>query len=288
MNTIKAFGSTLSRIRKEQGFPSAYQFYKGVGGSKGLGLAFVSYWDMERGRKLPKSWRLKAIMAALGIEQRSAKAKELVKAYFKALSGSDELIQILAAPDPVAADLPSREMAEAATQKALAMRSTNLTIDQWKLCARDLETYICQYFLFNTAGWITVQELAQATGFRPEKIKKALKVLAAGKLAELSGDKVRGLFAEKLVELLPLTPATAPVKAELRKHLIAWMEKASRVDTKRITVRMSKANLDIYRQHMGKFVNLASIYCNSGENRQDSAVYLIDAGIFQMLPQKKE
>ena len=284
MNNAKAFGNVLARIRKEQGFSGAYKFFKSIGGSKSLGFAFVSYWDLERGKKLPKSWRLKAIISALGIEQHSPKAKELVKAYFKALSGSDELVQILAAPAPVGANLPSRELAEAAMNKALAMRSTNLTINQWKLCARDLETCICMYFMFNTTGWVTVQELAEATGLKPEKVKKAVKALAAGKMAELSGDKVRSLFAEKLVELLPATPATAPVKAALRKHLDTWMAKAGPIDTKRISVRMSKANLDIYRQHMEKFVNLASVYCNSGENRQDSAIYLVDAAIFQMLP----
>ena len=284
-NQNKAFSSVLSRIRKEQGFPSAHKFFKGVGGSKGLGIAFVSYWDMERGKKLPRNWRLKSIMAALGIELNSPKAQELIRAYFKALSGSDELVRALSAAAPAAAaDLPSRELAEAAVQQAIAQRRVHLTTDQWRVCARDLETYICQYFLVNTAGRVTVRELSEATGFKPEVVRKTVKALAAAGLADFSGDTVQGLFAKKLVELLPATPATASIKAALRACAIKWHEGSKRVDGRRIIVRMSKANLAIYREHLVKAISLASIYSNSDEDIKDSAIYAMDAGIYQMLP----
>ncbi|MCX5792551.1 MAG: hypothetical protein NTY45_10140 [Elusimicrobia bacterium] len=167
MDNNRSFGHVLSRIRKEQGFSSAYQFFTSIGVSKSLGLAFVSYWDMERGKKLPKSWRLKTIMAALGIEQYSPQAQELARAYFKALSGSDELLRTLSVPVSAGADLPGRELAEAATDQALAQRSVNLTVEQRKLCARNMVTNTCQNFLINTAGWVTVRELADATKFKP-------------------------------------------------------------------------------------------------------------------------
>ncbi|MCX5792543.1 MAG: hypothetical protein NTY45_10100, partial [Elusimicrobia bacterium] len=118
MNNIKSFGRVLSRIRKERGYPTAHKFFKSVGGSKTLGFSFVSYWDLERNKKLPKSWRIKALLAALGIDQDSPLAKELILAYFRTLSGSDELARSLAAPAAVSADLPSRELAEAAAHQA--------------------------------------------------------------------------------------------------------------------------------------------------------------------------
>ena len=284
INTTKAFGIVLSRIRKEQGFSGAYQFFKSIGGSKSLGFAFVSYWDIERGKKLPKSWRLKAIIGALGIEQHSPRAKELVGAYFKALSGSDELVQILAAPAPAGADLPSRELAEAATHQALALRTVNLTIAQWKLRSRDMVTNICQNFLANTAGWVTVAELSAATKFKPAEIKKALKALAAGKLVELSGDKARCPFARNVIKTMPMTPETAAIKEAQLNHWKLWLEKSTLVDAKRMTVRMTKANLDMYRQHMEKAVNLVTVYDNAEEDRQNSAIYYIDASIFKVLP----
>ena len=279
MTNAKAFGCTLARIRKEQGFPSAHQFYKSIGGAKSLGLAFVSYWDMERGKKLPKSWRLEEIMAALGVEQSSQKAQELVRAYFKSLSGSDKLLQNLS---PLAA--PAADLAEATTHKALEQIKVHLTMEQWKLCARDMATYICQYYLLTTAGWISLREFSDATGFKPEAIKKAVKALAAGGLAELSGDKARSLFDKKTVEVLPATPATAALKAALRNRLNTWLADSTRVDSKRIAARLTKASLDAYRQHLDKTINLAPVYANSEESKQDSAVYLIDASIFRIFP----
>jgi hypothetical protein len=49
---------------------------------------------------------------------------------------------------------------------------------------------------------------------------------------------------------------------------------------------MSKSNLDIFRQHLGKALDMTQVYANSGESRPDSAIYLVDAGIFQILPKK--
>ena len=283
-NNAKAFGTALSKIRKEQGFPSAYKFFKAVGGSKSLGFAFVSYWDMERGKKLPKSWRLKAIMAALGVDQNSPKAKDLVRAYFKALSGSDELLHVLAEQAPAGGSAPAMLPTEAAVQKIMSMHNVNQTIEQWQACAKDLVTFVCDYFLDNTAGWVTVRELCEATKFTPEAVKKALKPLAAAKLVELAGDKARSLFEEEMVKALPLTPETAPVKTAVREHMNTWIKDATRVETKRLTVRMKKANLDSYREHLAKAVNLASAYSNSKENRQDSAIYLVDTAIYKILP----
>ncbi|HAH32785.1 MAG TPA: hypothetical protein DCL44_10775 [Elusimicrobia bacterium] len=284
MTNAKTFGSVLSGIRKEQGYSSAHQFFKSVGGSKNLGLAFVSYWDMERGKKLPKSWRLKAIIAALGIDKHSPKAKELVRAYFRALSGSDELIQILSAPASAGVDLPSRELAEAATHQAIARRSVNLTLEQWKLRARDTVTHICQIFLVNTTGWVPVRELAEATGFKPEEIRKALKALASGGLIEFSVDKARSLFADKVIKALPKTPETAQIRVAMRKNWNTWLADSKLAGTKTLTLRMTKANFDIYFQHLEKAVDLACIYEEPEANKQESEIYYIRADIFSVLP----
>ena len=284
MTNSKAFGGALVRVRKDKGFTSAHHFFKSVGGSKSLGLSFMSYWDMERGKKLPKSWRLKAIIAALGLGEHSSEAQELVRAYFKALSGSDELVNVLAASSSAGADLPSRELAEHATHRAISQLSVNLTMEQWKIRTGDMVTHICQAFLADTAGWVTVRELSDATKFKPEAVRKALKTLASGGMIDLSKDKARSQFAGKIIQLLPMTPATASIRAALLRNWNAWLEDSKRVGQKRLTVRLSKSNLDLYRQHLAKAVNLANVYGNAEENRQDSAIYFVDASIFRILP----
>ena len=280
----KAFSSTLVRIRKEQGFPTAHNFYSGAGGSKGLGLAFVSYWDIERGKKLPRGWRLKGIMNALGLHEYSPKAKELVRAYFTALSGTDDLLRTLSGPAPAGLDLTSRELAENAVNQALAMRKVHFTVEQWRTRSRDMATDLCMSYLNNTAGWVTVQELAAATRFKPADIRKALKALAAGELAELSGDKAKSVFTKNVIVVMPATPATAKLRTAQLEHWKTWLAGSKAIDVKRMTARMSKPNLNLYRQHMEKFVDMANVYENTEEDMNNSAVYLVDSRIYQIFP----
>lgn len=284
MTNAKTFGAVLSGIRREQGYTSAHQFFKSIGGSKTLGLAFMSYWDMERGKKLPKSWRLKAVISALGIEQRSPKAQELVRAYFKALSGSDELVQILAAPAAASADLPSRELAEAATHQAIARRSFNFTIAQWKLLAGNQVTNICHNFLLNTAGWVTVRELSAATKFKPEAVRKAFQALAGGGLIEFSGEKARSPLVDKVIKSMPVTPETAAIRAALLDHWKKWLAESKLVSGKTMTVRLTKANLELYSQHLQKAMELAAVYDGSEASREETAVYFVSVDIFRSFP----
>ncbi len=284
ITNTEAFGGVLSKIRKERGFISAHQFFKSVGGSKSLGLSFMSYWNAEHGRKVPKSGHLKAIMAALRIGQRSPEARELTRAYFSALPGFDELLQNLPVPAPAGAALPVEDPEETATHKAIALRNVNLTLKQWKLRTRDIVTHICQNFLANTAGWVTVRELSEATRFKPEDVRKALKALASARLVDFANDRARGPLSAKMIQPLPTTPATAAIQAALRSNWDTWLADSKRVVLKRLTFRMTKANLDLYRQKLEKAVNLVAIYESAEADRQDSAIYLVDAGIFQILP----
>lgn len=283
MTKTKDFGGTLARIRKERGFPSAHRFFKGVGGSKSLGLSFVSYWDIERGKKLPRSWRLKAIIAALGVGQYSREAQELVRAYFKALSGSDELVSILAAQAPAA---PAGDLAETAAHRAISQLSVNLTMEQWKTRSRDLLTNLCQSCLAETEGWLSVKELSEGAGFKPEAVRSSLKALAACGLADFEKDKARGKLTGRVVQILPFTPATAPIRVAIRGYWDKWLENSPCVSLKRQIVRLSKSSLAQYQPHLEKAVNLAAVYGNPGESRHDSALYFVDAGIYKIFPKK--
>lgn len=283
MTKTKDFGNALAKIRRERGFPSAHQFFKGVGGSRSLGLSFVSYWDIERGKKLPRSWRLKAIIAALGIRPYSREAQELVRAYFKVLSGSDELVNILSAQGS-AVPAPAGDLAETAAHRAITQLSVNLTMEQWRARSRDLLTNLCQSCLTETEGWVSVKELAEGTGFKPEAVRSSLKALAVCGLADFEKDKARGKLTGKVVQMLPFTPATAPIRVAIRGYWDKWLESSPCVSLKRQVVRLSKRSLGQYQPHLEKAVDLAAIYGNPGEGRHDSALYFVDAGIYKIFP----
>lgn len=277
----------MAKIRKELGFPSAYKFFKSVGGSKTLGLAFVSYWDIERGKKLPKSWRLKTIIAALGIDMYSQPARELIGAYFQALSGSEELLKVLTAAPAQSADLTSRELAESAVQKAVSQRSVQLTPEQWRLRNRDMATLICSNYIINTCGWVTIQELAAVSGFAPAEVKKALRALAAGGLAEFSGDKVRTRLTGQVVQFLPRTEENKDIHESSVRLWNDWIKSCDCVAAKRMTMRMSKADMGICRQHLARAVDVSTLYENPAADKKGSAVYFVEAAIYRVLPKKE-
>ncbi|MDD2805908.1 MAG: hypothetical protein PHV33_10155 [Elusimicrobiales bacterium] len=274
----------LACIRKERGYASAHQFFKSVGGSKTLGLSFMSYWDVERGKKLPKSWRIKALLAALGIEPHSPGAKELILAYFRTLSGSDELAQMLATPDAPGAELPSRELEEAAAHQAQAKCTINLTLRQWELLAKDMVTDITNDVLVDTTGWVTVEELAEATGFKPEAVKKAYKTLASAGLADISGDKARSRLSGKVINAPPRIPETIKLKIALQEHMETWLAGAEIVDRNCMSLRMTKGAVDKYRRHLETAVNLANVYGDPEANRKESAIYAIRTRIYRVAP----
>ena len=131
---------------------------------------------------------------------------------------------------------------------------------------------------------MTVRELSDATKFKPGAIRKALKALARGKYINFTGDKARSPLANKVVKGMPDIPETAAIKASLRSYWKAWLAESKLVSTRRTTIRMTKANLEMYRQHLEKAVSLSAVYDNAEADRQDSAVYYIDASIFQIFP----
>lgn len=81
---------------------------------------------------------------------------------------------------------------------------------------------------------------------------------------------------------LPDIPEAAPIKAALRGHWKKWLADSEVAAASRLSVRMTKAGLDTYRQHLDKAVTLAALYDDAGADRQASAVYLIDADIYNI------
>jgi transcriptional regulator with XRE-family HTH domain len=281
MANAKIFGDALAKLRKERGFSGAHKFFKCSGGSKTLEMSFTNYWDLERGKKLPKSGHLKAIMAALGVMPNFPQARALVRAYYTALSGTDELLQILAGPAAPGAGLPGAELADTIFKQAMFGNGERLTPEQWELHTRDMETYLCMCYLTVTADWVTVQELSSATRFKLASVRSTLKALAAGKLIELSGDKARTPLAHRCVLSPAKSPETAAIFTRINNYWDKWLAAPDVLSRNQIIVRMSGRNMDSYRLSLAKAVGLAAAYHNSGESREDSEVYYIESRIFK-------
>lgn len=283
MKKAKNFGRELAAVRKERGYPSAFKFFKAAGGSKGLGLAFVSYWDIERGKKLPKSWRLRSIIAALGLGGGDPRARALVRAYFTELAGSGDLVDMLAAPPTPA---PSAGLAEEAATRIMDRARRHYTLEQWAAIASGQTSYLCNFYLKNTPGPVPLAELAAALRRTPAEVKKSLKILADAKVIKLNGDSAENPLARVFVEAPPDTPASAAIKARMRGHLAGWLKTLERSDVRRMTIRMPRAAMEAYKPHLKKAVDLCMFAGEDDPGAEGSAVYLVDAGVYELFPKE--
>lgn len=279
MSKLKGFSDVLVRVRKEQGFPSAYAFFHDRGGRDSLGINYRNYVNLESGKSLPKAKTLEAIMLSLGLREYSVAIRDLVEAYFAAL-GLDRLGRLMRSPQ---SPLAQANLAEMAARHALGQKRVQLSMAQWKLQAQSFEAYTCDLLLVSTPGGLELSELGRLTGFAPAALKRAVKALVSSGLAKSSGGRVRSAFENKVVEAAPMSPATMGLKAALFAHHSKLMEKSRLARSTVTTVRLTEAGLKEFLRHLDQLIDVAELY-NSQDNAEGSAVYMIRGQVFQVFP----
>lgn len=270
------FGAALTKLRSSQGFTSAYSFYNSRGGRKAFGLAFANYLKMEKGKTLPKGQRLAALIACLGLEPRSAGARELLLAYLGDALGSEELLAALKtapSPDPAPA---SWLMAETAGRQALGQRSIQLTFDQYEALASDRAAYACHVLLANTRGGLSKKELAEKTRLSPAQVEAALAKLREAGLAKTTRTAAESPLAGKYVVPPALTPALANVYSCLQEYRKEWVKNhGAPVDTRYLILRAPQSKFSQYLPHLADVVSLSAVYGDVSP-AADSEIYLVE------------
>lgn len=278
------FGQVLARVREEQGYATPYAFFRSRGGRRGLGLTFANYLSLERGRSLPKGWRLKRLIEALELLPHSARGRELVWAYLVSVLGSEELLKGLSGPGGGDPAPNSWQLAETAVRQALGRTKVQLTLDQYKVLAENPAAYSCHVILCNTEGWVEGSELSRMTGLPPAAAAKALKALAGAGLARVSGGKGRSTLEENYVMPPAPTPAMAAVYAALQRHRASWLSGRGRViHTPYLITRAQRSKMEKYLDHLTDAVNMSALY---GDIRRhdDSEMFLIEARVARLFP----
>lgn len=274
------FGAALARAREDQGFETAYAFYRAVSGRRSLGLAFANYHNIETGKSLPQPSRVPRLLTALGLAARSPRAAALARAYLVSLLGSEELLEHLS-PTPTAADLPSHKLAEEAAHQALSQRTVRLGLDAYQLLARDADAYACHIVLVNTPGWQEKRDLAEIAGVPATRLARPLAALARAGFVELSGGRARSRLAGKYVPGPPPVPVSAAIVAALARHRKAWVKKGRTVRHSYLTVRMAQPQLERYAQHLADAVKLSAVY-GDVKREADTAVYLVESRLVRI------
>jgi hypothetical protein len=276
------FGGVLSAIRKEQGFPTAFAFFRKRGGQKGLGLSFNNYLNLERGKSLPKPFRLAALVDVLGLAPENPRARELVRSYLIGLLGSEDLLLYLAPRKEPVSPPQSWMLAETASRQAIGQRMVQLDLEQYQLLAREPAAYACHVFLANTAGWHEKRDLAEKLGLGAPAAGAALRRLAAAKLAELKGGRARSPFAGKFVTPPTPTKGMAPVFFGLEKHRQGWIRDRGRLlGAPYLLLRAPHERMRQYLPHLQDVVSMSALF-GDVQPDADSAVFLVEGRVYQL------
>ncbi|MCX5796180.1 MAG: hypothetical protein NTY77_11845 [Elusimicrobia bacterium] len=281
MKKARLFGELLARTRREQGFPTAHAFYRSRDGRRAFRLSFRNYLNLETGLSLPKAERLEALLLALDLNEQAPRGRELVQAYFAAL-GMDALLRYAAAAQPAAPDLPSLKLRELAVRTALQHNAFQLSLEQWRALAANAANYSCYLLVMTTPEWWPVKLVARRTGLSMPVARRAVKALAAAGVFKLEGDRVRSATGpEKVIQPLPLTPATAGLKASLQRRFQDIVETKGRIVFRRmVKFRTPKPNLDQYLPHLDDAISLAAVF--EDLESKEGNLYLMESRLWSL------
>ena len=278
----REFAKALVESRKTQGFPSAYAFYRARNGNKTLGMTFGKYLGLEKGRSLPKPFRLERLLSALGLLPSSRDARVLVRAYLSDLMGSELLLKPLFDSGPTGTAIAdTRSFEERAAKQALEHRRVELTMDQLKLLASSLSVHVVQALIKTWAEGYTMAELARAAGVPVSEAKKAVSALEKAKLAKVEKGKVFSPYVHNQLGRPKPTAALAGVFGAYQKYRAAWQERGSVVHASNLIIRTPRRNIERYFEHLDVALEHAGIYADNYK-REGSGLYLIEGRVTKL------
>lgn len=222
MGTI--FSETLTRLRAEGGFSTAYRFYHDNGGAPVLKISYRKYLLIEQGKNLPEAQRLPKLLVALRLPQNTPAAVELVAAWLRTLAG-EEVYAHLFKPLMGQAAVPAVTPLGQALRRSLSKKKYHMTEAQVLATLSSFEAYKCGFVLENDGGVWTAEELARTLRLKKTEAQKALKDFAAAGLAkEVKKGSYRSRIAGQVVEY----PSLLTIRQEVREKLRGYIKRLER------------------------------------------------------------
>jgi hypothetical protein len=204
------FSETLTRLRKEAGFPTAYRFYHDNGGAPFFKVSYRNYLMMEQGRNLPVLGRLARIIMGMRIPERTPQARELTRAWLRTMAGEEAYTGLLEPLFAEGAPASASSPAEEALRRTLAEKKFHITESQILATVSSFEAYKCSFIMETDSGVWTAEALAKALGIKKTLADAALKSFLKEGLVKAEGKGgYRSKMAGQLVEY-PAGPAFPP------------------------------------------------------------------------------
>lgn len=183
------FSGTLTKLRKEAGFDTAYSFFHNNGGKSFLKASYRMYLLMEQGKLLPPFQNLILFAHALRINLRSSFGAEFIAAWLKDKHGEDNFRDMIE-PFFKTPKEESVSTIQKAHRKLMSRNKYFINHRQLAAITRDRTAYLCWTLLSNdTSAW-TAEALAAEMGVAKKEAERTIRDLTGVKLLK----RIKGAY----------------------------------------------------------------------------------------------
>lgn len=276
------FSETLTKLRKEAGFATAYQFYHGNGGAPVLTISYRKYLAIEQGKNLPVFGRLRGLLLGLRVVPNSQDGLSLVTAWLRTMAGEDNYREIL---EPMLAEAaPSARMTpmHKAIKSSLAGKKCFITPAQLDVISADRHNYVCFLAMSNDMGEWTAAKLAPLLGLRESDCARALRTLADAKICRLGKrGHYRCPLAARMVEYPRMSATVAEMMGRLMKYQEELIAAGDKAWMRRGIIRADADRLGDFFSLMGLNLSAAHTYTITKKTKR-SAIYAVEGRITKL------
>ena len=278
------FALIFTRLRRQAGFETAYQFYHKNGGRRAFGCSFQNYLRIENGSNLPVPKRLPQLCLQLRLPLRGADMRELVRAYLQVWAGSEDLAQWLIGPFERAERAePAPGPAAQALSRVVRESARPLTLEQYKAVMSSAEAYWCFRVLTTDRKGQTDVALSRILGLGKARIRKGLEALCRCGIARKRRD---GSFESPYVGqyLVFPDPTLLPerLKAAARRYTRDMVRrKGATVDVRHCGVRADALAIQGFLPHLREAIRGVNAY-SVIEKTERSALFLVEGRVCKL------
>ncbi len=269
------FSETLTRLRRDAGFPTAYRFFYDNCGAKVLGMCYRKYLLMEQGKILPQFKHLRAFVFGLRFVRSGGMANELVTAWLKTMAGEEFYDELL---KPIISDKPpvlTLSPAQKALKEAMAGRKFYMTPEHLDAMTASAESYVCYQFLSSDSGVWTAEKLAESAAISKPSADKILKNFLKVKLLRKAGKGLKCPLVGAQIEL-PHKASVPELFERLMKRHDEFVASGQPVWFRRAILRADETALRDFFQLMSVNLSSASAY-SVREKTPKSAIFALEA-----------
>lgn len=182
---MRHFGSTLSQLRRDAGFATAYAFYHRNGGRRIFRYTFAHYRKIERGLSLPPIRSLPVIISCLRSPLDSADVRRLAIALLRDLVGDEQVFADLIEPLIVKDGGSTGE--RSVVHRLLTTHAKHLSVRQYRSIASSPERFWIFHFLSNNRGPVALARLAAALARPAPRLRRAAEELVEQRVLRRAG-----------------------------------------------------------------------------------------------------